>query len=153
MSLFTEIPNDHEPEPGDLPKRYWPALGVWDVAEMVQGSPIYMIEFVRSTNMPLTRTWLIQEDMVLFDVIQQIGIRWIQKLKVYNPVKYLQESELSVITELWRAGSPIHGKGVALVRNVENRLYTPSILGVEPESLLREAKLVWHRTERLKHRH
>lgn len=153
MSMFTEIPNDHEPEPGDLPRRYWPALPVWDVVEVVQGAPIYMIEFVRSNNMPIPRTLLVQEDLVLFDVIQQIGIRWVHKIRVYNPIKYLQECEISLVTELWRADSAAHGKGVALVRNTENRLYTPSVLGVVPESLLPEAKLVWHKTERSKHKH
>jgi hypothetical protein len=153
MSMFREIPNDHEPNPDDLPKRYWPALPVWDVVEMVQGAPVYMVEFIRSTNMPLPRTLLVQEDLVLFDLIQQIGIRWIHKLKVFNPVKYLQESEIAVVHELWHADSRAHGKGVALVRDRDNRLYTPSVLGVEPEGLLQGAKLVWHRTERVKHKH
>ncbi len=153
MSLFTEIPNSHEPGQEDLPRRYWPALGIWDVVEMVQGAPIYLVEFIRSTAIPIPRIWLVQEDMVLFDVLRQIGTRWVYTLKVFTPIKYVQNTDMSEVAELWHAKSDVYGKGVAVVRTKSNHLVTPSVVGLDPEELLKCANLVWHRQERIDNKH
>ena len=153
MSMFTDIPNDHVPGQEDVPKRYWPVICAWDVAEASQGAPIYFVEFIRSTNIPIPRTWLVQEDLVLFDVIQQIGVRWMYTLKVFNPLLPIEDAKVSVISELWRVYSPMHRKDVALIRNTRNELHAPAVRGGEPEELLKDAKLVWHRKENVDLKH
>lgn len=153
MTVFKDIPNDHIPSNEEVPRRYWPVITVWDVVEVSQGAPIYMLEFIRSTNLPIVRSWLVQEDLVLFDALEQIGTRWISGLKVFNPFKSLQDSDVAVISELWRSNCPNYGKDIALVRDTKHKLYAPSVVGVDTDDLMKRAKLVWHRKEHVDNKH
>lgn len=137
-------------KPAELPERYWPALSAWDIVEVEHGLPMYFVEFTRNVSVPLPRMWIVQEDLILLDAVRQIGSRWMHSLKICDMLRpdTAQRSAFTVVNELWRV--PLEGRerSLVLVRDQNNRLFAPMAVIPNPEELLANAELIWHRKVR-----